>query len=88
MKIVVYSMNGCAQCVQASMLLTQKGILHEVVKVDEDEEAYEVFKEMGHRSVPQIYLVQGGNTENLLYVHLFDYKGLLKLTAEDFAKLK
>lgn len=83
MKIIVYSMNGCAQCVQASMLLTQKGIVHEVVKVDENEEAYALFKDSGHRSVPQMYLVW----EDKL-VHLFDYKGLLKLTDEDFAKLK
>jgi glutaredoxin len=79
--IVVYSMEGCAQCVQAVKLLERKAVPFKVVKIDEDFEAYEFLKREGHRSMPQIYkdgklLIQGG------------YSGLTKLTDEDFEKLK
>jgi glutaredoxin len=79
--IIVYSMEGCAQCVQAVKLLERKGVPFEVVKIDEDFEAYDFLKREGHRSMPQIYqdgklLIQGG------------YSGLTKLTDEQWAALK
>lgn len=79
--IVVYSMEGCAQCVQAAKLLERKGVPFSVVKIDEDFEAYEFLKKEGHRSMPQIYkdgklLIQGG------------FSGLAKLSDQDFEALK
>jgi len=79
--IIVYSMEGCAQCVQAAKLLERKGVPFEVVKIDEDFEAYDFLKREGHRSMPQIYqdgklLIQGG------------YSGLTKLTDEQWVALK
>lgn len=81
-KLVVYSMNGCAQCVQVSQLLKAKNVTHTVVKVDEDEEAYSLFKEFGHRSVPQVYLIEDA------YFHIGDYKTLKNFTDEQFTALK
>jgi glutaredoxin len=79
--IIVYSMEGCAQCVQAVKLLERKAVPFEVVKIDEDFEAYDLLKREGHRSMPQIYqdgklLIQGG------------FSGLSKLTDEQWAALK
>lgn len=79
--IVVYSMEGCAQCVQAAKLLERKGVPFKVIKIDEDFEAYEFLKKEGHRSMPQLYkdgklLIQGG------------FSGLARLTDEQFALLK
>lgn len=82
-KIVVYSMKGCAQCVQAANLLKAKGIDFEVVKVDEDAEAFDTMQELSLRALPQIFL----KTDSAL-VHLWDYKALTKLTDADFAQLK
>lgn len=79
--ITVYSMEGCAQCVQAAKLLERKGVPFKVVKIDEDFDAYEFLKKEGHRSMPQIYrdgklLIQGG------------FSGLTKLTDEQIEALK
>lgn len=82
-KIVVYSMKGCAQCVQAANLLKAKGIEFEVVKVDEDAEAFANMQELGLRALPQMFLKGDG-----VMVHLWDYKTLTKLTDEDFTRLK
>lgn len=79
--ITVYSMEGCAQCVQAANLLERKGVYYKVVKIDEDFDAADFIQSQGHRSMPQIYkdgslFVEGG------------YKGLTSLTDADFAALK
>jgi glutaredoxin len=81
MKLTVYSMEGCAQCVQAIRLLEQKGVDFEVVKIDEDFEAYDFIKKEGHRSMPQIYkgdklFVKGG------------FGGLVALPDSAFDELK
>lgn len=82
-KIVVYSMNGCAQCVQAANILKAKGIEFEVAKVDEDGEAFEVMHALGLRALPQMFLKSGD-----AFVHLWDYKALTKLTDEQWEALK
>jgi glutaredoxin len=75
-KLTLYSMNGCAQCVQAAKLLEAKGVAYIVVKIDEDFDAWEFLKKEGHRSMPQLYLdgklfVEGG------------FKGLSSLSDAD-----
>jgi glutaredoxin 3 len=55
MKLTVYSMEGCAACVSATKLLESKSIDFEVVKIDENPEAWEFLKKEGHRAMPQIY---------------------------------
>lgn len=79
--IKVYSKKNCVFCDRAKTLLDQKEIPFHEIKVDEDESAKEFIVEQGHRTVPQIYfddelLVEGG------------YQGLVKLTEDDFQKLK
>lgn len=64
-KLTVYSMQGCAHCVQAAAFLTANDIPHEVVKLENSPEAWEFMKKNNHRSMPQIYLngilfVEGG----------------------------
>lgn len=81
MKLTLYSMNGCVQCNQATQFLKVKGVEFDVVKIDEDFEAWEFLKGQGHKSMPQIYLdgklfVEGG------------FSGLKKLADEDFEDLK
>lgn len=63
------------------MLLTQKGIQYEEIRVDQDPEAREFIINAGHRTVPQIYrdgqlFVEGG------------YQGLVKLDESAFQELK
>lgn len=82
-KIVVYSMTGCAQCVQAANILKSKNIDFEVVKVDEDADAFTNMQELGLRALPQMFI----KSDNAL-VHLLDYKGLTKLTDEQWEALK
>ena len=63
--LTVYSKKNCPACVSAQALLQSKGIEFEVVKVDEDFEAFDFLVSQGHRSFPQIYdgdklFVEGG----------------------------
>lgn len=63
------------------MLLKQKGVVFEEVRVDLDPEAREFIMNAGHRTVPQIYkngtvFVDGG------------YQGLVKLDESVFQQLK
>ena len=76
-KLTVYSMNGCASCVAATNMLDSKGVRYEVVKIDEDFEAWEFLKAEGHRSMPQIY-----DGKKLFVVGGF--QGLAKLSTEAF----
>lgn len=74
-KLTVYSMIGCAQCIQAANWLSTKDIPHEVVKLEDSPEAWELMKKDGRRSMPQIYLngslfVEGG------------FQGLSKMSAD------
>lgn len=76
-KLTVYSMEGCAACVAATNLLKSKGVPFDVIKIDEDPEAWEFLKAEGHRAMPQIYegkqlFVAGG------------FQGLAKLPPEAF----
>lgn len=60
----VFSMEGCAKCVDAAKLLTAKGLEHKVTKIDESADAAAFIRREQHRSMPQIYrdgvLIPGG----------------------------
>lgn len=79
--LTVYSKSNCPFCDRAKMLLTQKGIAFEEVRVDQDPEARDFIVNAGHRTVPQIYkdgkvFVEGG------------YQGLARLDESVFQQLK
>lgn len=79
--LTVYSKSNCPFCDRAKMLLTQKGVAFEEVRVDENPEARDFIVNAGHRTVPQIYkdgkvFVEGG------------YQGLAKLDDSVFQVLK
>jgi glutaredoxin len=60
----IFSMEGCAKCVDAAKLLTAKGLEFKVTKIDEDANAAAFIRREQHRSMPQIYkdgvLIPGG----------------------------
>lgn len=79
--LTVYSKSNCPFCDRAKMLLKQKGVLFEEIRVDLDPTAREFIMNAGHRTVPQIYkdgsvFVEGG------------YQGLVKLDDSVFQELK
>lgn len=51
----VYSKNDCPNCEKAKGMLDLAGKEYVVIKIDEDEMAYQFLIKEGHRSVPQIY---------------------------------
>lgn len=79
--LTVYSKLNCPFCDRAKMLLTQKNIPFEEVRVDLDPAAREFIMNAGHRTVPQIYhngkvFVEGG------------YQGLARLDESAFQELR
>jgi glutaredoxin len=78
-KLTVYSMMGCSQCVQAAAYLTSKEIPHELVKLEDSPEAWELMKKDNRRSMPQIYL------NNSLFVE-GGFQGLSKMSKEEIMK--
>lgn len=79
--LTVYSKANCPFCDRAKVLLSQKGIPFNEVRIDEDEQAREFIIAAGHRTVPQIYhngeiFVEGG------------YQGLAKLNESVFQEFK
>jgi glutaredoxin 3 len=67
--VVLYSMNNCANCKKAKMLLESKGYTIDVRSIDEDVDAMRFISEGGYRSMPQIFI---GET------HIGGYNDLLK----------
>lgn len=79
--LTVYSKSNCPFCDRAKMLLKQKDIAFQEVRIDLDPEARDFIVNAGHRTVPQIYkdgqvFVEGG------------YQGLVKLDESVFQQLK
>jgi glutaredoxin 3 len=79
--LTIYSKSNCPFCDRAKMLLTQKGVTFEEIRVDLIHEAKEFIVNAGHRTVPQIYkdgkvFVEGG------------YQGLAGLDDDVFRALK
>lgn len=79
--LTVYSKSNCPFCDRAKMLLKQKGVPFEEIRVDLDSAAKEFIVAAGHRTVPQIYqngklFVEGG------------YQGLAQLNESAFQELK
>lgn len=79
--LTVYSKSNCPFCDRAKMLLTQKGIAFEEIRVDLDPAAREFIVNAGHRTVPQIY------KDNKVFVE-GGYQGLVKLDESVFQELK
>jgi glutaredoxin 3 len=51
----VYSKSNCPNCEKAKGMLDIAGLEYTVIKVDEDDSAYQFLIKEGHRAVPQIY---------------------------------
>lgn len=52
----IYSTPSCTFCVQAKNLLESKGLDYQSIDITQDTEALQKMKEMGVRTVPQIFL--------------------------------
>lgn len=83
-KIIMFSMQGCANCLQAEKILCDKGIPYTVEKVDENEDAFRHMQMSGLRSLPQFFT----SNEEGHYHPFCDYKALTKLTDEQWEALK
>lgn len=56
-KVIMYSSANCSYCVRAKMLLDQKKVPYEEIRVDLSPEQREVMIERsGRRTVPQIFI--------------------------------
>lgn len=69
--LTIYSKTNCPQCVKALGLIELAGLDSNVIKVDEDAEAYKFVIAQGHKSVPQIYkddVLIGGVVELASYI--------------------
>lgn len=76
--IVLFTKNGCQNCILAKTLLDEEGVEYETRNIEEDQEALQQLSNMGLRSLPQVF------KDNSLVPN--GYKGLLRLWRED--KLK
>ena len=54
--LTVYSKPNCPHCEQAKSWLDSNKIEYEVVDISVDNEALDMLREHGHKSVPQLYL--------------------------------
>ena len=63
-RLTIMGKNNCPYCDLAKRHLDEHNIPYEYIKVDEDMEAYEKFRELGVRSVPQI--MQDDNKEKFV----------------------
>jgi glutaredoxin 3 len=79
--LTVYSKSNCPFCDRAKMLLKQKGVPFNEIRVDEDPTARQFIIDAGHRTVPQIY------NGNKLFVE-GGYQGLARLDENAFQVLK
>jgi glutaredoxin 3 len=57
-KVTLYSMQNCPYCVRAKGLLTQRGVEHETIMVDNwpDAEWDQLAKKSGMKTLPQIFI--------------------------------
>ena len=81
--ILIYSMSSCVACGQLADLLDRKDVPYKKVDIYEDNEAMNVMRECGLRSVPQVFL----EYENTV-VHLGDYNKFKSFTDEQLTRLK
>ncbi len=54
--LTVYSKPNCPHCEQAKSWLDSNKIEYKVVDISVDNEALDMLREQGHKSVPQLYL--------------------------------
>lgn len=74
--LTVYSKSGCPACVNATNLLERYNINHNIIKIDEDDEAKKFILSRGFRTVPQIF------HGDKLFVEA-GYLGLCKMTEDE-----
>jgi glutaredoxin 3 len=56
-KVVIYSSASCSYCVRAKMLLDQKKVPYEEIRIDTDDtKRAEMMERSGRRTVPQIFI--------------------------------
>lgn len=56
-KVIIYSTATCSYCIRAKMLLDQKKVSYEEIRVDLDEQKKdEMIERSGRRTVPQIFI--------------------------------
>ena len=52
----IYTQDRCNFCIRAKMLLDSKGEPYEDININENQDAKEKLKELGLKTVPQIWL--------------------------------
>ena len=88
--LTIYAKMNCPKCELAKSWLDSNKIQYEVIDVTINNDALEMLKEQGHKSVPQIYLngeifISGGYDELRLQdpdvmkeqIELIDLRGIL-----------
>jgi glutaredoxin 3 len=56
-KVIIYSSASCSYCVRAKMLLDQKKVAYEEIRIDlDDQKRDEMIARSGRRTVPQIFI--------------------------------
>jgi glutaredoxin len=62
--LTIYSKSNCPFCDQAKSLVESKGVVYNVINVDEDADSKKFLVDQGLRSVPQIFqgtsIIPGG----------------------------
>lgn len=81
--ILIYSMPTCVQCDVAATILAANDIPYKKVDIYEDNEAMNNMRDLGLRSVPQIFI-----EDKDALVRLGDLKALMALTDEQLQQLK
>jgi len=60
---VVYGTNSCVYCDRAKELLNKESVDYDVIDVNEDERAQEMFRSRTLRTVPQIFIEDDDGNE-------------------------
>lgn len=56
-KVIIYSTASCSYCVRAKMLLDQKKVPYEEIRIDlDDQKRAEMIERSGRKTVPQIFI--------------------------------
>ena len=60
MEVIVYSSNGCGFCIKQKEFLTEKGIVFEERDVNNSDQFYQEFKDLGGAGVPLTIVKEAG----------------------------
>lgn len=80
----MFSKSNCPYCDSAKALLDSKNIRYNVIDITQDSSAKEFVIEQGHKTVPQLYIMNDAGTLELLVDA--GYIGLYKMTDEELFK--